>query len=291
MGLANEPLADSRLQPLDIRGLLLLLASPVCLFINPYGFEIITYYRETLLNPAFAQVVTEWEPVTSIMPLAIPYFLVAVATVWVMGRSGRRMPAFDQVTLLVLCAGGVFAIRNIVWFGLAVTILLPGAVGRILPAGGTTSRRATLNLSLAAVSLVAVAAATVAVGLRPSSWFERTYSARALATVTRLADKQPNVRIYADNRFADWLLWHDPRLAGRIAYDIRFELLTKEQLQTIVDVAALPRPHEATLLNRYGLLVLDPNNPATTQRLLARRGTHAVLRSDDVDVAQRAPHA
>jgi hypothetical protein len=271
------------------RGVVLLIGAPVCLLLNPYGFEIIRYYRETILNPAFGKVVVEWQPITTEMVLAIPFFLLAFGTTWVMGRAGRRMPAFDQLALIVLGAGAVWALRNITWYGMAVTILLPRTLTMVYGAGREADRRARLNLALVGVSLLVLLATALAVATRPSSWFERNYSARALSAVASIARSQPSTRIYADNRFADWLLWKDPSLAGRIDYDIRFELLTVPQLNEIINVTSIPRPHEAALLPGYGLLVLDPTAGSTTQRLLARPGTHVVLRSKTVDVATWVP--
>ena len=37
----------------------------------------------------------------------------------------------------------------------------------------------------------------------------------------------------ADDRHADWLLWLRPELAGRIAYDVRFELFSAAELERI----------------------------------------------------------
>jgi len=39
--------------------------------------------------------------------------------------------------------------------------------------------------------------------------------------------------VLADDRHADWLLWLRPELAGRVAYDVRFELFSAPELQRI----------------------------------------------------------
>ena len=58
-----------------------------------------------------------------------------------------------------------------------------------------------------------------------------------------LIAREPRTRrFWPDVRFADWLIWEDPRLfSGRIAYDTSFELLTKPQLVAIADLAANTR--------------------------------------------------
>jgi hypothetical protein len=60
--------------------------------------------------------------------------------------------------------------------------------------------------------------------------------------------------VFADDRHADWLLWAQPSLRGRIAYDIRFELLTPQQFRTL-------RAAKPTLLRAYGVFVSSPSTP------------------------------
>ena len=72
------------------RGLAFLIGGPLCLLITPYGLSIIDYYRATLFNPEFSKLVTEWQPVTAYMILAVPLLLLIVGTVWAIGRSGSQ---------------------------------------------------------------------------------------------------------------------------------------------------------------------------------------------------------
>jgi hypothetical protein len=290
--LIGQDLSDGRWrQPrrnISARGMLLLVVSPICLLINPYGPAIVHYYSETILNPSFGKVVSEWQPITASMVLAVPFFAVAGLSIWLMGRSGRRMPAFDQLALLALAAGAVFAVRNVAWYGLGAMILLPTTLSSQFSSGKPALRHPRLNLSLLGVSLGILLLATIAVATRPASWFERGYASRALTAVSRLAQQQPGARIYADNRYADWLLWHDPRLAGRMAYDIRFELLTTNQLQRLIDATQIPAPHQQSILNGYRVLVLQRGS-GFNSRLLARRGTHVLVGGNGVVVATWQP--
>lgn len=271
------------------RTLAFLIGPALCLLLTPYGLSIIGYYKATILNPGFSKLVTEWQPVTSIAVIAIPFFGLTFAIMWLLGRSGRRTPLFYHLALVVLAIGGVFAVRNITWFGLAVLILVPGLLSQLLPARGHATRRPAVNLSLALVALVMMLGAAVAVAAKPPRWFERGYDQRALASVAAFTEHHPGARIFSDVRFSDWLLWHDPSLAGRIAYDIRFELLTKQQLVQIAGVANAPTSKTKDLLAPYSLLVLDPNGSQATQMLLDRTAAQVILRGRRVVLATRQP--
>jgi MFS family permease len=287
-----QDLSDGRwrggLGSVRARSVALIVASPVCLLINPYGPGIATYYRETVFNPAFSKVVSEWQPITASMALAVPFFFVAAFTVWLMGRGGRRLAAFDQLAMVVLAAAALLAVRNVAWYGLGAMALVPGMLTRLFPSGEPAPRRTRLNLSLVGVSALIVLVAVISIATKPSSWFARGYDARALAAVTRIAREQPGAKIWVDNRFADWLLWRDPSLAGRMGYDIRFELLTAKELDGITNAAALPAPHQPSLIDGYHVLVLDRSS-AATPRLLARSGTDVVVRGHGVTVATWRP--
>jgi hypothetical protein len=39
--------------------------------------------------------------------------------------------------------------------------------------------------------------------------------------------------VLADDKHADWLLWQEPSLEGRVAYDVRFELFARRELVQI----------------------------------------------------------
>ena len=291
--LIGQSLADGRwrtaLNQFSRRGLLLLVGAPICLLITPYGLAIVTYYHETLLNPAFSKVISEWAPITATMILAIPFFILAGASVWIMGRAGRKMPIFDQLSLLVLGLGTVFAVRNIPWYGMGAMMLLPGTVSGLFGAGGASSRKTRINLTLVGMVSLLLLVAIVAVAARPSSWFVHYYDARAEARIAQIARQDPTVKFYADNRFADWLLWEDPALADRIAYDIRFELLNSTQLGRVVTVADLPEPGQRPLLDDYRVLLLDAGNGDANKRILARPGTKVLIRNSTDILATWTP--
>jgi hypothetical protein len=272
-------LRDGGPRAIQGRTLLFLLAPVLCLLATPYGVTIVGYYRETLLNPTFSKVITEWRPISSFMILAAPFYALAFATVWLLGRSGRRTPAFDHFALILLSIAAVFGVRNVVWFGLAVAVLLPACIGNVITERAVAPpRRRRINLTLAGTSLGLVAVVLAWAAVKPASWFERDYSVRVLSTVNSILKQQPGARIFADVRFGDWLLWHNPSLAGKIAYDTRFELLTDQQILAVADLGQVRRPHEPNILAGYRVLLLDPAS-ASTKLVLARPGMHVVSRT------------
>lgn len=258
----------------------------LCLLATPYGISGLSYYHETLMNPVFKTLVTEWRPVTSVSALAVPFFALAFAIVWVFGKLGSRLRLFDALVLLMLTAASISAVRNVAWFGLAAIVLVPSMLTTLMPERHPAPRRPRVNLALVAIAVIFLLGSLVNVATRRAAWFESSYDARALRTVSTFVAAHPTVRVYADGHFADWLLWHDRALMGRINYDSRIELMSQKQLSAVSGLAAI-RPHGTPdLLGDYGLLVFDSTN-ATTRLLLSRLGVHVLMRGRGVIVAQQ----
>jgi hypothetical protein len=262
-----------------------LFGPPLCLCVTPYGAGVVNYYHETLLNSTFSKVVTEWQPVTSVAFLAIPFFVLMFTVIWLLGRSGARTHLFEQMTLLVLAAGAIVAVRNDTWFALAVLMLLPSVVSGVLRPAKTPERRRGVNLILAGLSSLILVSATIAVALQPASWFEREYDQRVVKTVAAEVARPPGTRVFADLRYSDWLLWKNPALANHLAYDARLELLTNAQILALAHLSEVRQPHQLDVTAGYGLLVLDPNDQPNTRILLARPATRVILRGKRVVVA------
>ena len=265
-------LADVRERRLRLRprALAFLLGAPLCLLATPYGLAGIGYYSETLNNPMFKTLVTEWRPVTSVAILAVPFFIGAFAAVWLFGQSRRRARLFDVLALLLLIAAGISAVRNVTWFALAALVLLPATITSTLPPRRSATRNPRANLSLAAVACITLLSVIVSVGTKPASWFGRPYDTRALRTVVAQLRDRPSLHIYATSRFGDWLLWNEPSLEGHVAFDARFELLTQSQMSLLGHITEPAVPGQPDLLRAYGLIVLDRGDQALVQRSNAR---------------------
>ncbi len=267
---------------LSLRGLGFVFGAPVTLLVTPYGTSIIAYYHKTLLNPGFGKLITEWQPITSYTVLAVPLLMLIFGTVWTLGRSGRKTPAFDQLLLMVLALGAIIAVRNITWFGLGVMVLLPATISHVRPNAAPALRRARVNLALAISAIALTALLTVVTLARPSTWFTRENPRSALVDVARIVRAHPATKIFADVRYADWLVWEDPALAGHIAYDTSLENLTERQLSAIATLSTQPGT-----LAPYSVLLLFPGNHAANRILLARPGVHVLMRNKQVIVATK----
>jgi hypothetical protein len=270
-----------------VRGIVLIIGPPLCLLVTPYGFSIIHYYHATLFNPEFSKLVTEWKPVFSVPVIAVLYLLFVAWAGRLLYRSGKRTPLFDWLVLILLAIGGVVAVRNIVWFGLATIVLLPAAIAQLGKHGEPMPKRRKLNLSIAYTMLALVAISVIATFAHPDSWFQSTYDKQGLASVENIVAKNPSAKIFADVRFADWLLWKAPNLAGHVAYDTSFELLPTNDLQAFTSFYNGRVDGYGRVLTPYSVLVLDPTNKKESHALLALPGVHVVLRTKKIIVATK----
>lgn len=277
----------------DARALAFIVLSPLTLLATPYGFGMIHYYKVTLLNSQFSRMVTEWKPVISVLGLAVPLFVLIGLIALVIVRQLRRSRAgtarlpqlFDVLTLVVLAIGAVMAVRNVTWFGLALVVLLPAAITQSRDGKPALLRRARLNMILASATAVLAVIMSLAVLARPTRWFTSTYSTTAIPTLRKLIRHDPGAKILADVRYADWLIWEDPKLfSGRVAYDTSFELLTSGQLTAIADLAATTDNARHTV-DAYPIWMLYPGNHSINRTLLHRPGVRVISRSHKVIIA------
>jgi hypothetical protein len=267
-----------------------LLSSPVLLLASPYGLDLVDYYHRLLLNPAFSRYVTEWAP-TRLGIATIPFYALVLLAAWLAGRCASRLTRFEQGALLILLVLGMLAVRSVVWFMLTALILLPGALDGVLVARWGSPRYRYLNLLMGAAAPVVCVVIVIGSFVHPAGWFTRNFSPAAADRVAQIAAQDPGTRIFANERFADWLVLEHPELAGRIAFDGRFELLTAKELERVVHFRA--RIIGSTnVIRGYSLLVLDPSKNSegkVTKQLLASPRRHTVYRDRHVVVIRQSP--
>jgi hypothetical protein len=270
--------------------LALIAGAPLALLLTPYGTGIVPYYRATLLSPAFRSFVTEWQPVTADAPLAILFFLLAGAAIWSLGRHRGRSTLWERAATLILAAGGILAVRNVVWFALLTLILLPLWIDAAVRARERSAApRPRLNATLlAAVGVVLVILAVRVLSSATSMLTDANYPAGALAAVRGAVATHPGSRVFADETYADWLLWEQPSLRGRIAYDASFELLSGAQLDAIAELKSVAGLDWLRAARGDRVLVLaDTGDPNPVHALRLQAGVRLLYDHDGVAVLER----
>jgi hypothetical protein len=267
------------------RAVVLVVVPWLCTLVTPYGFDIVHYYRTTIGNSALTQFVTEWGPMT--VRAQPQFFALLIVAVWLAGRSRRVLTPFEQLALLGTAVLGLYALRYAIWFALVAVGTVPLALDAAWrPSAGR--RREQLNAGLAAAALAVALLALTATFAHGNTWFERDFPAKAADAVAAAARADPKLRIYADERYSDWLMFEDPALEGRVAFDVRFELLTSVQLARLVDYRTELGIDWQRAARGYGLLVLEPDDDRKTIKLLERRpGAKLLFRSTHVVVLRR----
>jgi hypothetical protein len=265
---------------------LLVAGSGLALVATPWFLGTLGYYRSTLFNTTFKNILSEWrQPLLSIELL--PFFLLAGAGLWLAGRCRRRFAPFEQLALLLLLALAFAAQRNIAWLALGSVPLLAPALDDVLPRPARPVRaqvNAAFALVLGGLACIVVSASA----LRAQSSYLAHWPAGAASAVARAAAAHPSARIYANEQYADWLLFVRPELEGRIAYDVRFELLSSAQLAAIFRWRNQIGPGWASAADGARIVVLAlPSERGNERALVARPGVRVLYRDSRMSVLLR----
>jgi hypothetical protein len=265
------------------RPLVLIVGAPLCLLATPYGLGIVSYYRTMLLGSSVMHAISEWQPITSVAVVAVAFFITAGVIVWCVGRDSSLTTLWERLALLALAAGSIEVVRNVLFFALLALIVMPVALGlRARPSEQSPARgRGAINAALSAVVLVALLLATGVTLARPASAIELNYQRTGVLTaVEKATAADPSLKVLTDVRFSDWLLWRDPALAGKIANDARWELLTASQMNAMQAVFNVIGTRWDAGARGYGLIVLDKNVDADAVQAFRAEPGSRVLYSD-----------
>jgi hypothetical protein len=264
------------------RGIVLLLAPWACVFPSPYGSHLPAYYEKILVGGDFKQFVTEWRPTTLTAQTAAVYLLV-LGGLWLLGRAGRSAPLFDQLAFALASLLAFEAVRNTAWIGLVALAVLPPTVDRLR--GSPAEEPARLNRILSVTIFATLLIAVAGVAAKSTSWFTTSFPPAAAKATSAAAG--PHGRVYASSPYADWLLWSKPGLTGRVAYDARFELLSRAQIQRIAHFESRAGNWLPTARG-YRVFVLDPRSDhALEQSLRHALPARVVFSSRQVVVLRR----
>jgi hypothetical protein len=268
-----------------LRSVALVVLPPLAVLVTPYGpVATARYYHLLLVDPPFAGRVTEWHWADPAVNTMFFYALVVIAIPLVyLGR--RRVTLFDIAVLCLTFVGGVMAIRGIVWFALACFLYLPVAIGRKLESRNPGEPRRRFNTILAVGFAAALVAVASSLFLRDNSWFEDYWPREPVEAVR--AELQPGDRVFAPDRFSDWMLWKIPELRGRVAYDVRFELYEREFFDRLQLYAAEKGDDWKSFADGYGIVIVDETRRSHTADFLAEPGARAIYRGEELTVLVR----
>jgi hypothetical protein len=245
--------APARSRALVTRAVLLGAGGCAACLATPFALELPAYLRQTVANADFRRFISEWQPVT----LGNSPIFVAVALVAVACAARAPIPRRDALLVWALTFAGFTAIRSELWAALAWLVVLPAALERLRPlAGGRRVRTAAGALAvLAPACLVLAIAHDVASGPKV---FATTWPHTAASVVRAQMVRDPGLRVFADEPFADWLLVQVPALRGRLALDSRFETFDHEEFAALVGLRASPLTISPRIA-REQLYILQPS--------------------------------
>jgi hypothetical protein len=265
------------------RALALVTLPWLCAVASPYGpLGLLQYYRSLLLNPLLSALVPEWARTTPSL-LTGGFYLLAFLGVWLFGRCRRDVRAFEALALLFLLADGLLAVRNMVWSCLAAVIILPRLLDQARSSRQPDEAPRLIRLGL---PLAACAAALIAlpVAVDRTRSHDADYPSAAAAAVAHAAARDASLRVFADTKYADWLIWQQPSLRGRVVYDARFELLRRRQLVNLYLWSSHIGKHWENIPGCRALIVLNRRAEPLTERALLATG-HATRIFRDAAVA------
>jgi hypothetical protein len=246
---------------------------------TPYGpVETLQYFELLLVDPPFSDLIVEWRR-PELNLLTAPFFVLASLTVVLCARQWRRLTTFELGALALTLAGAVSALRGVIWFTLLTAVLLPTAVDSALRLRDAPVR-AKANRWIAAITGAAVLACGAALVARGDDWLESEWPTGMLQPL-REETRRADARVWGTDLTADWLLWHQPDLAGRIAYDVRFELLSPRQLKAIARYNGELGDDWITIADGFDVVVIDAkDDPSHVGDFLAEPGSRLVYRDD-----------
>ncbi len=257
----------------------LLLAPWGCLFVSPYHVHLVSYYHRTALNPSFAKYLSQWAP-TTFSPISAPLLLLVFATVWMIARSAASYSVYERVLLGIAAALALLAVRNWTFAALILVMFAPQGFDHAFRK--KAPRPAPAVGALVAVIAVVGATASIVSALGASNAkLTRNYPSGA-ASAAAAAASGPGRQVYAGIQYGDWLLWTHPELAGKIVFDVRYELLHTSEVKRLVLFDAGSQTDEP--LGRPVAFVLDPDVETDAVKGL-RPDVRTVYKTDHAVVA------
>jgi hypothetical protein len=240
-------------RPSRLRALVLAVGAAAACLATPFAADIPSYLRQTAGNSHFRQFISEWQPVTlGNSPIYVAMALAAVAI-----TACAPIPRREKLLVWALTLAGFTAIRSELWAALSWLVVLPGALERLRPLDG--GRR----VRVVAVAFAAIAPACLLLAIANdaatgSGQFAKNWPTAAAHVVRAELARDPGLRVFADEPFADWLLVQVPAVRGRLALDSRFETFDPGEFGELAALRAHP-PRISPQIGREQLYVLQPS--------------------------------
>jgi hypothetical protein len=219
---------------------------------------------------------------TALSITTIPFYALALASVFLLGRAHARVTLFERVALIALLVLGIEASRGVTWFVLFATATLPTMLNGLSRFDMRISR--TIGVVVLAASMLAALVAVGIVATKPRAWFTSRYPVVAARTVATTAKGQ--TKVFSNGAYSDWLLLVQPSLRGRIAYDARFELLPAGRLADAAAVS-IGRSDWHRILAPFDVIVLRPEETEMRDALMRDGRWRRVPTSSKVVVFRR----
>ena len=222
----------ARARSLRTRGVLLTVGSVAAVFASPYALALPAYYQTMIIHPSFAGAVTEWGP-ASFSKLSAVFFFTAFVSVSLAVTHRAALTWFERCALPVLLVASLSAMRNAIWFEIALAVSLPRLLDRAWPSTAKlTPAVRRINVRVAVVAIAVAAVISVIQVTTLTTRVAQAFPASAAASVAHAAGQ--NGIVFADDLHSDWLAWEQPTLVGRIAFDVRFELFDAAEMAQIL---------------------------------------------------------
>jgi hypothetical protein len=222
------------------RTLLVTIVTIVAACLTPFGPAVWAYAVGLSTNPRVTALITEWQP-TSLRDIAgILFFASALGVAALIARRGRVVPWPTLLWLAVFLGIGIYAVRGIAWWSLAVVPVVATMLARVSAAdadvaGGAseaaptrvrdTSLSRRLNVGVAGIIVVAaVALLPVWRPVDPATGAPDGLLTDAPPGITAaLRDMaRPGDRVFAPQPWGSWIEFALPDLP--VAIDSRIEL-------------------------------------------------------------------
>jgi hypothetical protein len=270
-----------------LRPLALAAIALVAPFASPYGPRLFSYYTATATSGAFHAHISEWAG-TTLRDWPIFFALAALVAV-VLLRPETRLRLFDSICLAVLVLAGLDTVRNTIWLPFAAIVLVPPALEHWSPG---SELRARVRVLLGALALVGAILTGVLAASLSDAKLQKTLPAAEGDAIARAAQAHPAWQVLTDEQYADWLLWRHPELRGRIAFDIRFELLGAHGLKQVVHMESAAGTTWNAPFARYRLALWTRKaRPELVGALLAEPGARVLAQHKGTMAILRPPAA